>query len=126
LRGVGVIWKPHSATIPIEAFEIVAAFAAEDEEVPTEEIGTDHLLGLRGKAVKPIALINGAASEKDFCSGRQADHASRFMARSIRNNAFSLPEASTLIRVPFGSVISIEASPPDSHPCRPSSGWRRY
>jgi hypothetical protein len=61
--------QPHSATIPTETFEIVAAFATEDEEVPTERIGTDHLLGLRGKAVKSVAQIDGRQARKIFVPG---------------------------------------------------------
>src|SRR5258708_4151338 len=77
-----------------------------------ERISADHVLGLRCQAIKPVAQIYRATSEKDLGAGRQADHATPFTARSTRDSAFSLTKASTLTRAPFGSVISID---PDLH-----------
>ena len=106
--------QPHAGAVPIEAFEIVAAFATKDEEVAAERIGTDHLLRLGRQAVKPVAQIDRTARKKYLCARRQADHASPFMARSTRDSAFSLTNASTLTRVPFRSVISIDPPLPSA------------
>src|SRR5580700_11105324 len=67
-----------------------------------------HLLHLRRQAVKPVAQINPATSEKHLSARREADQATPCIARSTRVSAFSLTNASTLTRAPFGSAISID------------------
>jgi hypothetical protein len=91
-----------------------AAFATEDEEVTAKRIGANHLLGLGRRPVEAVAQINGTAREKHLRARRQADHASPFMARSTRDSAFSLTNASTLTRAPFGSMISIDPPLPSA------------
>jgi hypothetical protein len=71
-----------------------------------EWIGADHLLGFGCQAIEPVAQIDRTAGKINFGSRRQIDHVCPFSARSTRARAFSLTDASTLRRVPFGSVIS--------------------
>ena len=60
---------------------------------------------------RSVASINGTARERQFRNRRQAYHVSPFMARSTRDNAFSLTYASTLIRESFGRTISSRRPP---------------
>jgi hypothetical protein len=76
--------------------------------VATERISADHLLSLGREAIEAVAKVDRATSEKHLGAGRQADHARPFTARSTRNSAFLLTNASTLTRAPFGSAISID------------------
>ena len=50
----------------------MAALAAEDEDMAAERIGANNLLHLGRQTVEPGAQIDRLASEKDFCSRRQA------------------------------------------------------
>jgi hypothetical protein len=87
------------------------AFTAEDEKTAVERILSDHLLRLRRKAIEPGTQIDRLAGEEYFRPRRQADHVAPFIARNTRDNAFSLTKASTLIRAPFASTISIPPAP---------------
>ena len=104
--------QPQTAAVPVQAFEIVTALAAEDKQIAPEGISADHLLGLGCQAVEPVAQIDWTTRERNLGAGRQADHVTPFIARSARDSAFSLTKASTLTRTPFGSAISID---PDLH-----------
>src|SRR5580693_1183149 len=107
----------HSAAVPIQAFEIMAPFAAKDEHVAAERIGANDLLHLGRQAVEPGAQINRLAGEEDLCSRRQTDHPSPLTADSTRRSAFSLTLLSTRTRTPSGRSISI--TPTRSAKARP-------
>ena len=94
--------QPHASAVPIQGVEIIGAFATEDEQVAAERISTDDLLGLGRKTIEPVAQIDWAAGEKHLGSGCQAGHVRPLMARSTRDKALSLTDASTLIRAPPG------------------------
>jgi hypothetical protein len=73
--------------------------------MPAERICANHLLGLGCQTVKPIAQIDGTAREKQVRARGQVDHVRPLTAGSTHDNAFSLTDASTLIRAPLGGVI---------------------
>jgi hypothetical protein len=106
--------QPQTTAVPIQALEIIAAPAAEEEEMAAERISTDHLLRLGGQAIEPVAQIDRTAGEEHLGAGREADHAIAFTARNTRDSAFSLTKASTLTRAPFGSAISIDPALPSA------------
>jgi hypothetical protein len=97
--------QPHAGPVPTKTFKIVAALAVEDKKMPAERISTDHLLGLGRQAIKPIAQIDRATRKRQVRARGQADHVRPLTAGSTHDNAFSLTDASTLIRAPLGGVI---------------------
>src|SRR4051794_4547500 len=99
--------QPQAGAIPVDRLEIVPALAAENKQTAVERTGPDHLLDLRGQPVEPAAQINRTAGKEHLRPRRQADHAAPLIARSTRDKAFSLTNASTLTRLPSGKAISI-------------------
>jgi hypothetical protein len=64
-----------------------------------ERIGADHLLRLGRQAVEPVAQIDRRQARKTFVPGARLITPCPFIARSTRDSAFSLTEASTRKRL---------------------------
>src|ERR1700760_1369271 len=78
-----------------------------NEQTAVERTLSNHLLDLRHNPVDPGTQIDRPAGEEHLRPRCQADHVAPFIARSTRDSAFSLTNASTLTRLPFGRAISI-------------------
>ena len=114
----GFCEQAQTAAVPVQAFQVMTALAAEDEDVAAERIGADDLLCLRRQAVKAGAQIDRLASEKDLRSRRQSNHPGPRNAARTRRSAFSLTLLSTRTRTPSGRSISI--TPTRSAKARPA------
>jgi hypothetical protein len=110
--------QAQAAAVPVQAFEIMAAFAAEDEHVAAERIGADDLLHLGRQAVEPCPQINRPTGQKHLRARRQRNHPDPRSADRTRRNAFSLTPLSTSTRAPSGRSISI--TPTRSARARPA------
>ena len=66
--------QPHAGAVPVKALEVIAAFAAKDEQMAAERIGADHLLHLRRQAIEAVAQIDRTTGEEHLGARRQADH----------------------------------------------------
>src|SRR5215831_17374079 len=109
--------QAHTATVPVQAFKIMAPLAAKDEHMAAERIGADDLLHLGRQTVKPGSQIDRLAGEKNLGSRRHTNHPSPRTTDSTRRSAFSLTLLSTRTRTPPGRSISM--TPTRSAKARP-------
>ena len=104
--------QTQATAVPVQALQIMTAFAAEDENLAAERIGTDDLLHLCRQTIKPGAQIDRLTGEKNLRSRRQADNRNPRTADSTRRSAGSSTPPSTRTRTPSGRSISITPARP--------------
>src|SRR3954453_4521428 len=61
-----------SRCLPVQTFQIMAAFAAEDEHLAAEWIGADDLLHPGRQTIEPGPQINRLTGQRHLCSGARA------------------------------------------------------
>src|ERR1700756_158164 len=99
--------QAQTAAVPVQAFQVMTALAAEDEDVAAERIGADDLRCLRRQAVKAGAQIDRLGGEKDLRSRRRGHPPGTRNAARTRRAAFPLMLLSPRPRPPSGRSISI-------------------
>jgi hypothetical protein len=105
LQPLGKETRPGA--VPVQALQVIAALAAKEEELTREGVGADHLLHLRGETIEAVPQIDRLTRQEHLRARSEADHTAPFIARKIRDSAFSFTKASTRTRIPFGRSISI-------------------
>src|SRR5580693_9043960 len=99
--------QTHATAVPVQALQIMTAFAAEEENMTAERIGPDNLLHLGRQTIEAGAQIDRLTGEKNLRSRRQADHRNPRTTDSTRRSAGSSTPPSTRTRTPCGRSISI-------------------
>src|SRR5271155_4853304 len=66
--------QTHATAVPVQALQVMTAFAAEEENMAAERVGPDDLLHLGRQTIEAGAQIDRLTGEKNLRSLGQADH----------------------------------------------------